>query len=125
MNVREATRRYEAWLARTVPLVPADLRLKHRLMAADPFSFLRATFYRWAQHWPELCPELLDAPGVLAVGDLHIENFGTWCASRRARCSPSKRSASASLPGARAQRSSRGTPSHSAAAAGPQCWRST
>ena len=78
MNVREATRRYEAWLARTVPLVPADLRLKHRLMAADPFSFLRATFYRWAQHWPELCPELLHAPEVLAVGDLHIENFGTW-----------------------------------------------
>jgi len=78
MNVRAATRRYEAWLARTVPVVPADLRLKHRLMAADPFSFLRATFYRWAQLWPELCPELLRAPAVLAVGDLHIENFGTW-----------------------------------------------
>src|SRR5262249_47602808 len=78
MNVRAATRGYEAWLARTVPLVPADLRLKHRLMAADPFSFLRATFYRWAQHWPQLCPELLHAPAVLAVGDLHIENFGTW-----------------------------------------------
>ena len=78
MNVCEATRRYEAWLARTVPLVPADLRLKHRLMAADPFSFLRATFYRWAQLWPEVCPELSRAPAVLAVGDLHIENFGTW-----------------------------------------------
>ena len=78
MNVRGATRRYEAWLARTVPLVPADLRLKHRLMAADPFSFLRATFYRWAQIWPEVCAELGQAPTVLAIGDLHIENFGTW-----------------------------------------------
>ena len=78
MGVRAATRRYEAWLARTVPLVPADLRLKHRLMAADPFSFLRATFYRWAQLWPDSCPELARTPAVLAVGDLHIENFGTW-----------------------------------------------
>jgi len=78
MNVRAATRRYEAWLARTVPLVRADLRLKHRLMAADPFSFLRATFYRWGQIWPEVCAELGRAPAVLAVGDLHIENFGTW-----------------------------------------------
>jgi uncharacterized protein (DUF2252 family) len=78
MGVRAATRGYEAWLARTVPMVRADLRLKHRLMAADPFSFLRATFYRWAQLWPEICPELASAPRVLAVGDLHVENFGTW-----------------------------------------------
>jgi hypothetical protein len=78
MGVRVVTRHYEAWLARAVPLVPADLRLKHRLMAADPFSFLRATFYRWAQLWPDVCRELVQAPAVLAVGDLHIENFGTW-----------------------------------------------
>jgi hypothetical protein len=39
---------------------------------------LRATFYRWAQTFPEACPELMAAPEVLAVSDLHIENFGTW-----------------------------------------------
>ena len=78
MDVRESTRGYEIWLARTVPLVRADLDLKHRLMAADAFSFQRATFYRWAQLWPEICGELADAPAVLAVGDLHVENFGTW-----------------------------------------------
>jgi hypothetical protein len=39
---------------------------------------LRATFYRWAQVWPQLCGDLAEAPGVLAVGDLHLENFGTW-----------------------------------------------
>jgi hypothetical protein len=78
MGVREATRGYETWLARTVPVVGADLDLKHRLMAADAFSFLRGTFYRWAQLWPEICAELCDAPAVLAVGDLHVENFGTW-----------------------------------------------
>jgi hypothetical protein len=78
MDVRVATRRYETWLARTVPLVRADLHLKHRLMAADLFSFMRATFYRWAQLWPEVCRELAHAPAVLSVGDLHVENFGTW-----------------------------------------------
>ena len=78
MGICEATRRYEAWLARAVPLVRADLRLKHELMAADSLSFLRATFYRWAELWPDGCRRLAGAPAVLAVGDLHIENFGTW-----------------------------------------------
>src|SRR6516162_6329187 len=78
MGVRESTSVYESWLARMVPVVRADLALKHRLMAANAFAFLRATFYRWAQLWPETCRELCDAPAVLAVGDLHVENFGTW-----------------------------------------------
>src|SRR3989441_11152826 len=48
------------------------------MMAADPFSFLRATFYRWAQLAPQVLPDLAEAPRVLAVGDLHVENYGTW-----------------------------------------------
>ena len=28
--------------------------------------------------WPTVCPGIVRAPNVLAVGDLHIENFGTW-----------------------------------------------
>jgi hypothetical protein len=55
-----------------------DLRLKHERMAEGPFLFLRATFYRWIQRWPEVCPSLTTAPRVVAVGDLHVENFGTW-----------------------------------------------
>lgn len=47
-------------------------------MAEAIFPFLRATFYRWAERWPEVCAELAGAPHVLAVGDLHVENFGTW-----------------------------------------------
>lgn len=78
MDITESTRSYEAWLARRVPLVHADLQLKHRRMAETPFFFLRATFYRWAQQWCEECPGLHAAPTVLAVGDLHVENFGTW-----------------------------------------------
>lgn len=78
MTIDEATREYEAWVAGFTPLVADDVVLKHRRMAEDPFPFLRATFYRWVQRWPEVCPDLARAPAVLAVADLHVENFGTW-----------------------------------------------
>jgi hypothetical protein len=73
-----ATRSYEAWIARQVPLVRADILFKHEQMAVAAFPFLRATFYRWVQQWAVCCPELATTPKVLAVGDLHTENFGTW-----------------------------------------------
>ena len=47
-------------------------------MAEDAFQFLRATYWRWAETIYEVCPELKGAPDVLAVGDIHAENFGTW-----------------------------------------------
>jgi uncharacterized protein (DUF2252 family) len=78
MNVVKATRRFEEWLGSHITLVQPDLRLKHQHMAEAVFPFLRATFYRWMQVWPEVCLELSKAPRVLAVGDLHVENFGTW-----------------------------------------------
>lgn len=78
MNVVKATRQFEEWLGRRTEIVRKDLTLKHQSMKAAIFPFLRATFYRWAQVWPEVCPDLARAPLVLAVGDLHVENFGTW-----------------------------------------------
>src|SRR5579864_8648735 len=78
MNIVKATKRYEEWLAAHTTVVESDLRLKHEHMAENAFSFFRATFYRWMQLWPEVCPGLNAAPLVLAVGDLHVENFGTW-----------------------------------------------
>jgi hypothetical protein len=78
MNVVKATRRFEAWLGRHIRILQKDLDLKHAAMNSDAFRFLRATYYRWAQIWPEVCRELNEAPSVLAVGDLHVENFGTW-----------------------------------------------
>jgi hypothetical protein len=78
MNFIKATRSYEKWLARRVRLVPADLALKHEYMAESFFAFFRGTFYRWAQLWPDLCASMAGAPEVVAVGDLHVENFGTW-----------------------------------------------
>jgi hypothetical protein len=78
MNVVKATRHFEAWLAERTHLDKNDLRLKHARMKAELFPFFRATYYRWAQLWPQICPDLAKAPHVLAVGDLHVENFGTW-----------------------------------------------
>lgn len=78
MKIDTATQEYERWLAKQVPLISSGLRLKHSQMKQDIFSFLRSTFYRWMQVWPEVCPELSKAPPVLAVGDLHVENYGTW-----------------------------------------------
>jgi uncharacterized protein (DUF2252 family) len=78
MNIQQATRQYETWLAGHIRVVQSDLDAKHELMAQDAFSFLRATFYRWMQLFPALCPKLDAVPVVLAVGDLHVENYGTW-----------------------------------------------
>ncbi len=78
MKIKKSTRLYEEWLGEHLSIVKSDLDQKHKNMASDPFIFLRATFYRWAQKWPEVCADLATAPKVLAVGDLHIENFGTW-----------------------------------------------
>jgi len=77
-DIVEATANFERWASRHVHLIPSDVKLKHKFMKEFAFPFLRATFYRWAQWWPIVCPELARAPQVLAVGDLHVENFGTW-----------------------------------------------
>ena len=78
MTFRESTEAYEQWLSHELEIIPEDLAQKHKLMREQLFPFFRATFYRWSQLYPEVCPECADAPQVLAVGDLHVENFGTW-----------------------------------------------
>ena len=78
MSIVEGTADYEEWLGTQTTLITSEIDLKHQKMAGSPFPFLRATYYRWAQLFPSHCPELNNAPRVLGVGDLHIENFGTW-----------------------------------------------
>src|SRR2546426_9770851 len=78
MHIDEATREYERWLAGRTPVVAGDLQRKHRDMRKDPFRFLRATFYRWVQVTEALAKQLPASPRILAIGDLHVENFGTW-----------------------------------------------
>lgn len=78
MNVVKATSAYEKWLRERISVLDADLEFKHERMAGDPFEFMRATFYRWVQLWDDNAGALADTPVVLAVGDLHSDNFGTW-----------------------------------------------
>jgi hypothetical protein len=78
LNIREATASYEHWMRRCTTVISSDLRSKHEQMKESPFLFLRGTFYRWAQQWSSICSDLCDAPEVLAVGDLHVNSFGTW-----------------------------------------------
>ena len=77
-DIAESTRTFERWLKGHTRLRQHELDYKHEMMAADAFSFLRATFYRWAQLAPQALPDLAEGTRVLAVGDLHVENYGTW-----------------------------------------------
>jgi hypothetical protein len=78
MNVQKATESYEAWLAKHLTIVKPDLDQKHEAMASAVFPYFRATFYRWMQLWRERKEPWAKAPELLAIGDLHVENFGTW-----------------------------------------------
>jgi Uncharacterized protein conserved in bacteria (DUF2252) len=78
VEIERATASCEAWMRSCTKVVESDLRLKHQQMKASPLEFLRGTFYRWAQLWPHVCADLCSAPKVLAVGDLHVNSFGTW-----------------------------------------------
>src|ERR1035437_7627605 len=52
--------------------------IETRANERKPIPVLEGYLYRWAQIWPSICAELCDAPKVLAVGDLHVNSFGTW-----------------------------------------------
>lgn len=78
MSFRKDNDDFEAWLADHCDVVEEDIDYKHRQMEESAFIFLRATYFRWARKIEKWCPELMDAPQVLSVGDLHAENFGTW-----------------------------------------------
>jgi hypothetical protein len=77
-HIRESTGDFEHWLGSRLRLIPEDLALKHERMGEDVFSFFRSAFYRFAESWPAVCTDLASAPKLLCIGDLHVENFGTW-----------------------------------------------
>ncbi len=70
---------HEAWLRARCDAVEADLAEKRRRMAeGTPFAFLRATCFRFAERYPALFPTHVGFPRAPALGDAHLENFGTW-----------------------------------------------
>jgi uncharacterized protein DUF2252 len=85
MNIVDSTADYERWLHKMTDVQRSAIAHKHDEMRKGPFPLLRATFYRWVEHWQALCPELdsRDQDVFLSVGDLHLENFGIWLDSRQ------------------------------------------
>ncbi len=79
-TILQSVAAYESWMKAQLgsDLVEAGLAKKHKLMKRDSFSFLRGTYWRWAEIILDICPTLASAPQVLAIGDTHLENFGTW-----------------------------------------------
>jgi Uncharacterized protein conserved in bacteria (DUF2252) len=73
-----ALRAYEEWAAACTPVTSRGRAERRRLMGRDPFAFLRGSYFRWAQRWARSAGPLAGAVPVLAVGDAHVENFGTW-----------------------------------------------
>lgn len=80
VDILGSTTGYEAYLQGELgPEVVAEGLAEKRIeMRRGPFPFLRATYWRWAEIVLEISPDLADAPSLLAVGDIHLENFGTW-----------------------------------------------
>jgi hypothetical protein len=77
-DVRDLTTGYEHWLAGQIPLDPGDLARKHDELAHDEYRFLRGTYYLWLVRAAREVPEAWGRTPVPLVGDLHVENFGTW-----------------------------------------------
>jgi hypothetical protein len=79
-TIRESARQYENWLREQLhgDVLDQDLAKKHDKMRKSAFIFLRATYWRWAEMIFDVCPDLVGGTQLLAVGDIHIENYGTW-----------------------------------------------
>src|SRR2546429_120687 len=78
MSFVKDNEKYERWLRKHCRVVEVDLGKKHERMRESAFVFLRATFFRWAKRVEGICTDLAKTPPVLSVGDMHLENFGTW-----------------------------------------------
>jgi hypothetical protein len=63
-----STDHYDSWLLALKPAFAHDLKQKLKEMAGGPGDFLRATFYRWSERFPDVYLEAISAPAVRAVG---------------------------------------------------------
>ena len=77
-DIVQSTADFESWLRTQIRLRDDHLQAKHEMMSEQLFEFFRATFYRWCERWNDACTEWARAEPVVAVGDLHIQNFGSW-----------------------------------------------
>ena len=79
-DIDDSVLRYEDWLRGQLKdeVVEKHLVRKREKMRRSAFVFLRATYWRWAETIPQACADVMGAAPVLAIGDTHLENFGTW-----------------------------------------------
>jgi hypothetical protein len=75
---RALTADYERWLGRSIPLDRAELDRKHDELIHDEYRFLRGTYYLWLVRAAAEVPAAFARAQVPLVGDLHVENYGTW-----------------------------------------------
>jgi len=84
----DAQRSYESWMAERLRIRNATprqrarfgtaLAAKHQRIARSDTAFLRGTFFWWLERWEAMELRVRNAPRLLAVGDMHLENFGVW-----------------------------------------------
>lgn len=79
-SFKQSAKAYEIWLRKRAGknFVSADMTWKRQKISENPFSFLRGTYWRFAETILSDAPELAALPRILAVGDIHLENFGSW-----------------------------------------------
>ncbi|MDF2117783.1 DUF2252 family protein [Roseiarcaceae bacterium H3SJ34-1] len=76
----QSAKAYESWLRKQTgkTFVASDFAKKNVKLQDNAFSFLRGTYWRFAETILSDCPDLAACPSILAVGDIHLENFGMW-----------------------------------------------
>jgi Uncharacterized protein conserved in bacteria (DUF2252) len=88
-DVVASTEAYEEWLEDQLKqsglgedlvqaILEEDIVEKHEKMSSGGFPFLRATYWRWAETAHKFYRGRTNEPEVLAVGDIHLENYGVW-----------------------------------------------
>lgn len=79
-SFKQSSKAYENWLRQQAGknFVAADMAWKRQKISENAFSFLRGTYWRFAETILIDAPELAALPSILAVGDIHLENYGAW-----------------------------------------------
>jgi hypothetical protein len=88
-DIVASTKAYEQWLKKQLrqsgldedlvqAILKEDIVEKHEKMSSGVFPFLRATYWRWAETAHQFYRRRKNEPEVLAVGDIHLENYGVW-----------------------------------------------
>ena len=80
MNIVESANAYERWLKKQLgdDYRKRDIKKKHKKMAKDAFSSCARPIGVGRKRSRKCAPTSNVGPDVLAVGDIHVENFGTW-----------------------------------------------